>query len=363
MLTTLRQEKFLWLAMSAGIAMLLLSHFFAETGQSVSLLLALIIIAVIVGAALRVAHHAEQLAERFGEPYGTMILTISAVLVEVLVLAILLTHDQAPTLVRDTIYSALMLDINGVLGIAALIGGLKHGEQKYNCDSGNSYVVMILIAVAIAMVVPEFVPPANERAYSIFTILIMLVLYGLFLRLQTGQHSYFFSYAYKRKIPAQSHDAEPTPAIPVARHVTYLVVGLAIIGWLSEIMSPYLTRGLDGSGLPAIVPGLLVAFISASPEILTALRSALANRIQSTLNIALGASLSTVLLTVPVIEAIGLFTHHTITIAMTPVQTLMVFVTLIAATINLTDGSTNAIEGKAHFALFLTFVMLSAIGL
>lgn len=363
MLSILKQEKSLGLAIAVGLVLLALEDVTARFGQGVSLLLAFIVIAVIVGAALRVAYHAEELADRFGEPYGTMILTISAVLVEVLVLAILLTHAQAPTLVRDTIYSALMLDINGVLGIAALIGGLKHGEQKYNCDSGNSYVVMILIAVAISMVVPEFVPPASSKAYSVFTILIMLVLYGLFLRLQTGQHSYFFSYTYKRKATVSSDERNDKRTIQVPRHVVFLVVGLAIIGWLSEIMSPLLAKGLQGAGLPAIVPGLLVAFISASPEILTALRSALANRIQSTLNIALGASLSTVLLTIPVIEAIGLVADHTIAIALTPVQTLMVFVTLMAAIVNLTDGSTNAIEGKAHFALFLTFVMLSAIGL
>lgn len=147
-------------------------------------------------ASLRVAHHAEVLAEKVGEPYGTMILTLAAVLVEVIILGIMMTHTSSPTLVRDTIYSAVMLDMNGILGIAAVLGGLRHGEQPYNVDSGNTYVVMILTAIGISMIVPGFLPQASTVSYAIFTIAIMAVLYAMFLRLQTTRHSYFFSYSY-----------------------------------------------------------------------------------------------------------------------------------------------------------------------
>ena len=371
MLNALYAEKFLILAALTAVVALPLEHQILALGQAGALLVAALIVAVIMITAVRLAHHAEMLAERFGDPYGTMILTISAVLVEVVILVIMLSHTPSATLVRDTIYSAVMIDMNGIIGMAALIGGLKYGEQKYNVDTGNSYIVIILTAMAISMVVPEFVPHDRDFAYSVFTIFIMLVLYSLFLKLQTGQHSYFFSYSYRRQNVAPS--AEETARLQAAeasqeepaplRNSMLLILGLILIGVLSEVMSPALDLGIRGTAIPPILPGILVALISASPEILTALRSALANRMQSTLNIALGASLSTVLLTVPVVEAIALFTGHPVTMAMTPVQTLMVFVTLMAAMINLHDGETNAIEGKSHFALFLTFVMLSAIGL
>ena len=119
---------------------------------------------------------------------------------------------------------------------------------------------------------------------------------------------------------------------------------------------------LAGSGMPVIVPGMLVALISASPEIMTALRAALEDRMQPVVNIALGASLSTVILTVPVIEAIALLSGQPIEMALTAPQTVMMVLTLLAATINLHDGETNAIEGTAHFVLFLTFLMLAALG-
>ena len=135
-----------------------------------------------------------------------------------------------------------------------------------------------------------------------------------------------------------------------------------LIGLLSEVMAKTLETGLAGTGAPPILAPLIVATISASPEILTALRAALANRMQPVVNIALGASLSTVVLTVPVIEALALFTHHPIQMALTVPQMVMTLLTLLVATINIHDGETNAIEGLTHFVLFAAFLMLSAIG-
>jgi Ca2+:H+ antiporter len=292
-----------------------------------------------------------------------MILTLAAVAVEVIILAILMSGESSPTLVRDTIYSAVMLDINGILGLAALLGGLKHGEQPYNDDSGKTYGVMILTAMGISMIVPEFIPDAKWHYYSAFTIGAMIALYALFLRMQVGQHSYFFSYSYprteKRKESAQEANEGEFSAVSIAT----ILVGVVIIGTLAEFMSAFMSTGLRGSGAPPAVAAIIVAAISAAPEILTALRAALRNRMQATVNIAMGASLSTVILTVPIMEAIALYTGQPFIMAMSPVQTVMVVITLIAAAINLNDGETNAIEGMTHFILFATFIMLTGLGL
>jgi len=344
-----------------------LEHAVVEAGRGPSLAATVLLVVSILLAAVRVAHHAEELAERLGEPYGTMVLTLSAVLVEVVILAIIMSQSPSPTLARDTIYSAVMLDINALLGIAALLGGLRHGEQPYNVDSGNTYIVMILTGMGVSMVLPEFVPQAHWQAYGLFTIVMMVLLYGLFLRLQTGRHSYFFSYNYAHKA---TPEAAPPDAVADGVHAggragpaAGIAVGIVLIGLLSEVMAKTLETGIEGSGLPPILAPLLVATISASPEILTALRAALGNRMQPVVNIALGASLSTVVLTVPVILAIALATHHPITMALTLPQTVMVFLTLLVATINIHDGETNAIEGLTHFVLFAAFLMLSAIGI
>jgi Ca2+:H+ antiporter len=354
--TILKQEKFLLLAVIATCFAYPFEHQLLGHGHTVALIAGIALVGFIICASLRVAHHAELLAEKVGDPYGTMILTLSAVLVEVVILAIMMSNEPSPTLVRDTIYSAVMLDINGILGLAALMGGLKHGEQSYNDDSARSYSVMILTAMAVSMVVPEFIPEGKWKLYSAFTIGAMILLYALFLRMQVGPHSYFFSYSYPDKKRRKDQAEQPHEEVNLTRSIATLVFGVVV-------MSKAVDLGLEGSGAPPVMTAILVAAISAAPEILTALRAALANRMQSVVNIALGASLSTVILTVPVMEAMALYSGQAFQMAMTPVQTVMIFVTLLVCAINLNDGETNAIEGMTHFVLFATFIMLSLMGL
>ncbi|TNM63120.1 calcium:proton antiporter [Aliirhizobium smilacinae] len=377
-MSLVKQESFLLIAFGFAVLSYLFEHTLLEQGQFVSMIAACALIVVIVMTSTRVAHHAEVLAHKVGDPYGTMILTLSAVAVEVLILAIMMGSSTSPTLVRDTIYSAVMLDINGIIGLAALIGGIRHGEQPYNDDSSRTYSAMILTAMGISMIVPEFIPEAKWHYYSAFTIAAMIALYAVFLRMQVGTHSYFFSYSYTRTSgapvsaskgaatagqkpeAAQQREARNEPA---SVSIAIILIGVLIIGFLAEFMSAFLNEGLEGSGAPPALMAVVVASISAAPEILTALRAALKNRMQSVVNIAMGASLSTVILTVPVMEAIALYTGQPFIMAMTPVQTVMVAITLVVAAINLNDGQTNAIEGMTHFVLFATFVMLTFLGL
>ncbi|MGJ8515313.1 calcium:proton antiporter [Carnimonas bestiolae] len=350
-----------------------LEHLWLGNGQLLAGLVTVALVLIIIGAAMRVANHAEVLAEKVGDPYGTMILTLSAVLVEVMILIIMMNNEHSPTLGRDTIYSAVMLDMNGIIGLAALLGGFKHGEQVYNDDSSKSYVVMILTAMGVTMVLPRMLPETNWVEFSIFNIAAMVVLYGVFLRMQTGPHSYFFAYNYpdKRKPKQKKLDqqggaagAEPHHQAPANLwwSIIVLIVGVVLTGLLAEVMSTGMSVSTKGLPLPPLFVAVVVALISASPEILTALRAALANRMQSVINIALGASLSTVVLTVPVIELISLIQGERIVMALDPLQMTMVGLTLIVAAINLNDGETNAIEGMTHFVLFATFVMLAVMG-
>ena len=335
-----------------------LEHSAVEHGGAMLWGLLLVILAAIIGVAFRIAHHAEVLAMRFGEPYGTLILTLAAVSVEVVILVVLLQGAPNPTLARDTVFAAVMFDINGILGIAAIVGGLKHGSTKYNVDSANSFIAMLLVAIGIGMFIPDFVPEAKWQIYSVFSIVIMAVMYMGFLRLQTVEHRNFFEYSSGSE--EEAHDLAHSPN---ALHVAIMLGAIVLVGVLSEVLSVLLDAGLSGSSLPKSIPAVLVALISASPEILTALRAAQNNRMQTTVNIALGASLATVLLTLPVIETIALFTGERIEMALTPVQAGMLLLTFLAVMNNLHDGETNAIEGISHFALFAAFVALVMMGL
>jgi Ca2+:H+ antiporter len=318
----------------------------------------LVILSAIIGVAFRISHHAEVLAMRFGEPYGTLILTLAAVSVEVVILIVLLQGEPNPTLARDTVFAAIMFDINGILGLASIVAGLKHGSSKYNLDSANSYIAMLLVAIGVGMFVPDFVPEAKWQIYSVFSIGIMSIMYLAFLRLQTVEHRKFFEYS--EGTAEEAHDQAHSPN---ALHIAVMLGAILLVGLLSEVMSVLLDAGLKGSGLPKAIPAVLVALISASPEILTALRAAQKDRMQTTVNIALGASLATVLLTLPVIEAIALLNGERIVMALTPIQAGMLLLTFLTVMNNLHDGETNAIEGVSHFALFAAFIALVTMGL
>ncbi|MEO5573946.1 MAG: calcium:proton antiporter [Gammaproteobacteria bacterium] len=353
------KEKALLLAIVVVAIIYPLEHTLLGFGLwGVALTFALIM-GVILTAAFSVAHHAEILAHKYGEPYGTLILTGAAVGVEVIILAIMLQDAHNPTLVRDTIYAALMLDINGIIGVAAIIGGIKHGQQKYNVDSSNSYIAMILVAVGVTMVIPDFIELNDVALYSIFNIVVIAALYALFTRIQIVEHRYFFEY---------------TPAMEAARaqntvmgnhnevsgryHIGLLIALIVAIGALAEVLSVFLNEGITQTGLPILLAGVVVALISASPEILTAVRAALDNRMQTVVNIALGASLATVLMTIPVMETISLISDIPLTMGLTPTQGVMILLTMLVAMVNLNNGETNALEGMVHLVLFFTFVML-----
>lgn len=316
-----------------------------------------VILGAIIMVAFRISHHAEVLAIRWGEPFGTLILTLAAVSVEVVILVVLLQGEPNPTLARDTVFAAVMFDINGILGLAAIVAGLKHGSAKYNLDSANSYIAMLIVAIGVGMFVPDFVPAMQWQVYSVFSIGIMSVMYLAFLRLQTVEHRRFFEYA---SVEDEAHDLVHSPN---SLHLLVMLGAIVLVGLLSEVFSILLDAGLKSSGLPKAIPAVLVALISASPEILTAMRAAQNNRMQTTVNIALGASLATVLLTLPVIESIALFQGERIEMALTPIQGGMLLLTLLAVMNNLHDGETNAIEGVSHFALFAVFIALVAMGL
>jgi len=335
-----------------------LEHAAVEQGSATLWGLLLVILTAIIAVAFRIAHHAEVLAMRFGEPYGTLILTLAAVSVEVVILIVLLQGEPNPTLARDTVFAAVMFDINGILGLAAIVGGLKHGNTKYNVDSANSFIAMLLVAIGIGMFIPDFVPESQWQVYSVFSVGIMAIMYLAFLRLQTVEHRRFFEYTDVTEVEA--HDLAHSPN---ALHVGVMLGAIVLVGLLSEVLSVLLDAGLSGSGLPKAIPAVLVALISASPEILTALRAAQRDRMQTTVNIALGASLATVLLTLPVIETIALLSGERIEMALTPVQAGMLLLTFLTVMNNLHDGETNAIEGISHFALFAAFIALVAMGL
>lgn len=153
------------------------------------------VFAVIIYAAIGVVHHAELIAFKLGEPYGTMVLTFSAVTVEVIMIAAMMLHgDSDPILARDTIFSTLMILINALIGFIMLVGGFRFGEQKYNLKSSNSYLSMIIGIIGLGMFVPNLIKVQSYYTYQGFLIIALLTLYFFFIRMQSKEHNYYFTF-------------------------------------------------------------------------------------------------------------------------------------------------------------------------
>ncbi|RLA63665.1 MAG: calcium:proton antiporter [Epsilonproteobacteria bacterium] len=317
-----------------------------------------ILFGVIIYAAMNVAHHAEMLAKKFGEPYGTLILTFSAVVVEIVIIIIMMMHAENPTLARDTIYAAIMLDINGLLGIAAIIGGIKYGEQAYNVDSSNSYLSMLLVAIGISMVLPHFVAETHSNMFMLFTVLAFVLLYVTFTRIQLKSHRYFFKYNNTENNCEEEKHCEVHTEINAWYHGFNLVAYIVAIGALAEVLSVFMGNTLATFELPLAIGAVGVALISASPELIVAVRAALDNRMQTVINIALGASLATILLTIPSVIIMSYYMGMEVQLAITPVQGVMLGLTLLVSIVNFNDGETNVLEGFLHFILFIVFAFL-----
>jgi len=349
------KEYALFISLITLVLFTIYEHTLAQTNTG-NIIGFIILFAVIIYASLAVAHHAEMLAEKFGEPYGTLILTISAVMVEVMIIAIMMIKSENPILARDTIYSAIMLDINGLLGVAAIIGGLKFGEQPYNVDSSNSYLSMLLVAIGLAMVLPHFIGESQQVAFMWFIVVMFLFLYIVFTKIQLKNHNYFFTYQGEEE--CQEDSCLNHSSINGLYHAILLLVYIVLIGFMAEILSVFMAHNLEHLGLPLALGAVSVAIISASPELIVAFRAALNNKMQTVINIALGASLATILLTVPSVIIIGQIIGMPINLAIPPMQGFLLGLTLAVSVVNFNDGETNVLEGFLHFIIFIVFAFV-----
>jgi len=323
-------------------------------------LLFIVVFSVIIYAAIGVVHHAEQLAHKLGEPFGTMILTLSAVTVEVIMIATMMFHaDDDPTLARNTIFATVMILFNGLIGLCMLLGGMKFGEQKYNLKSSNSFFSMIFTIVGAGLFIPLIVAPASLKTYYIFLIILELTLYVFFIRMQAKEHSYYFIFQ-KSVNDKKSEVFSETDRKQIKGfyHTAMLILTITAISFLAETLSIVIDDGVDKLHWPAEVAGFVVALIIVSPEGLTAVRAGLKNDMQRVVNISLGSVLSTISLTIPVVLLIGLFTHKEIILAADPEQSVVIIISLLVGMLSYKDGETNALQGLIHIMLFITFVVL-----
>lgn len=318
---------------------------------------------VIAWVAFAVVRHADGLALRLGEPYGTLVLTLSAIAIEVAVIAaVMLAEGGNATLGRDTMFAVLMIILNGLVGAALLAGGIRHHEQQFNLRSANAFLGVIIPLAVLGLVLPNFTQSAPGGSLtplqSIFDIGMSIALYAVFLMVQTISHSTHFIMTIDEDQADDETELHAHGVRSVPFHGLFLVVYLIVIVFLAKKLAIPLDYGIMSLGAPSALGGVVVAVLILAPEGLSAIRAALANRMQRSVNILLGTVLSTIGLTVPAVLVIGLLTGEPVTLGLDPVNMTMLLLTLVTSILTFASGRTNVLQGAVHLILFVAYGVL-----
>ena len=355
-----------------GIATLVIvyalqEHLFADLHNfPLTLLLFLWLFGTVLWCAFGAVRYADAIAARLGEPYGTLVLTLSIIVIEVsLIASVMLNGDNNPTLARDTMFATLMIVLNFMIGLALVIGALRHFEQSYNLGGARAYLSVIAALGVFTLILPNYMltkpDPSQAPTQTLLFVAIPLLFYAVFIFFQTARHRSLFDEPISDGTPksARREAVHHAPAEgSLAFHVTMLVITLIVAVLLAKFLAVIVDFGLEDLDLPDAFGGLLVAILVLAPEGLSAFRAALNNRLQGAVNVCLGSALATIGLTVPAVLIIGYITVREVHLGLAPVETVFMLLTLFVSGLTFGGARTNVLQGIVHLALFIVFVAL-----
>ncbi|MBC2594520.1 calcium:proton antiporter [Ruficoccus amylovorans] len=360
-----REEFSLWVGLASTVILMTVGAPWVKNVESPLLygLLFAWVFGAMLWLAFGVVKHADCLAVKLGEPYGTLILTLSVISIEVVMItAVMLTGGENPALARDTMFSVLMIVLNGMLGVTLLAGGWKHREQTYNLQGANAYLAVIIPLAGLGLVLPRFTDSAPggvpSRPMEVFLAVASIVLYAIFLLMQSGRHRNFFQQPVETDTPGGHDDHGDLIIRSTAFHAVFLFLCMLPIVLLSKKMAYLVDHGMSALHAPQALGGFLVAILVLSPEGLGAFRAAVANRLQRTVNIALGSALATIGLTIPAVLIVSLVTGKTLELGLEPTEIVLLGLSIGVCVVNFASTRTNLIQGAVHLVLFLAYLVL-----
>lgn len=354
-------RKWCVLAFSVGTSLAFFwsgSLLFARLGDPFWLTLIFVwLFVAVLASALLVVHHADHLAEQLGEPFGTLILTLSILSIEVTSISAAMLHGQNnPTLARDTLFAVVMIILNGMVGLSLLMGGWRHREQHYNLQGANAYLGVIIPLVVFSLIMPNYTTttpgPTLSGAQELFLVFMSVGLYCVFLLMQTRRHSGYFMLDGDTTARA----SPPASVRSVAHHAGMLIAYLIPVTFLAKQLAFPIDYFIETLQAPAPVGGVIIAILVGTPEAIGAVRAAMANHLQRSVNIFLGSILSTSGLTIPVVILISQFTGRSIVLGVEHTDLIMLLLTLGVSTITFASGRTNVIQGAVHLILFAAYL-------
>lgn len=320
----------------------------------------------LIGSVIAAVHHAEVVAHRVGEPFGTLMLAISVTVIEASLILSMMTAGgaDAAVLPRDTIYGAVMIICNGVVGICVLLGGLAHREQAFRVEGAGAGLAALIVLATLTLVVPNFTMTTGPGTYSVsqlaFVATAALALWAIFVFIQTVRHRDYFL------PPKDATNSEAHAAPPTARQAWasfgLLLVSLVVVVGLAKMLSPTIERGVEAAGAPKAVIGIVIAILVLLPESWAAARAARADRLQTSMNLAIGSALASIGLTIPVVVVAALALDLPLILGLDPKDVALLALTFLVSAVTLGTGRTHVMQGAVHLVIFAAFLFLAVVG-
>ncbi len=319
--------------------------------------------AVLLGGAVFAAvFHAEVLAARIGEPFGSILLALAITTLEIgLIISVMASGSAGADMVaRDTVYSVVMIVLNGIVGVCLLAGSALHFEQQFRVQGATAILSVIATLAIVALVLPNFtlteVGPRFASSQLLFVGAVSLLLYILFVFAQTVRHRDDFVIEYA----GVQHGAKPNARSTITSAVL-LLVSLSVVILLAKMLSPRVEEAVRLAGLPPAVVGVVIATVILLPEGLTAFKAARRNQLQTSLNASLGSALASIGLTVPIVGAASVYLGQPLTLGLADRDMILLLLTLFVSTLTFATGRMTVIQGGVHLVIFGVFMFLAAV--
>jgi Ca2+:H+ antiporter len=358
------------------LALLLLA---AIWGRSLAPLVVVLVGVVLVAAVLVGVHHAEVVALRVGEPLGSLILAVAVTVIEVgLILSLMLSGGpEATTLARDTVFAAVMITGNGIVGLCLVVGALRHGVVRFNAEGSSGSMATVAALATLCLVFPTVTTTSPGPTFSgpqlAFAAVISLALYGVYVFVQTVRHRDYFlpvgpdggavsgapaGAEGDDEGPEEAH--EPPPATREALvSALLLVVSLVAVVGLAKSVSPAIESGVRAVGAPLSVVGVAIALLVLLPETLAAVRAAARNRLQTSFNLAMGSALASIGLTIPAIAAAMIWLPGPLVLGLSPTEMILLALSVVVGTLTVVAGRATVLQGAVHLLIFASFLFIA----
>lgn len=324
-------------------------------------------VAILLAASVLAAvQHAEVVAHKVGEPFGSLILAVAVTVIEVgLIVTLMLSGGPGvETLARDTVFAAVMITCNGIIGLSLFVAGMKYRLVRFNAEGAGAALATVASLAVLTMVVPRFTigepGPEFTAAQLAFAALASLALYGMFVTTQTIRHRNFFLPVTPEGKPLDEDDhADPPSSRKAWTSLGLLVVSLIAVVGLAKIESPSIEAGVAAAGLPNSFVGVIIALLVLAPESLAAARAARRNRVQISLNLGYGSAMASIGLTIPTLAAVMIWLPGPLSLGLDPVQMVLLVITMVVSVLTVVPGRATRLQGGVHLILLTAFIFLA----